>query len=122
MPELAKNEFWKDLKPIDKVFQPDAQPEVYLQNAPTDDERYYVPFTETVSSRPLWISPTQNKWCDILMAKKAGLASVRPGVSRMAGPPMLAAGTARMRWPVSARAMAACRLLPASRRGSTCEL
>ena len=36
-----------------------------------DDERYYVPFTETVSSRPLWISPSQNKWCDILMAKEA---------------------------------------------------
>ena len=39
MPELAKTEFWKDLKPITKVFQPDALPEVYLENAPTEDER-----------------------------------------------------------------------------------
>ena len=50
-------EFWRDLKPIEKVFQPDALPEVYM-DAATDDERYYVPFTETVSSRPLWISPS----------------------------------------------------------------
>ena len=75
MPELATTEFWRDLKPISKVFQPDARPEVYLKNAPTEDERYYVPFTETVSSRPLWISPSQNKWCDILMARKAGLVN-----------------------------------------------
>jgi len=75
MPELAKNEFWRDLKPIEKVFQPDALPEVYISNAPIEDERYYVPFTETVSSRPLWISPSQNKWCDILYAKQAGLVN-----------------------------------------------
>ena len=47
-------------------------PEIYTANAATDDERYYVPFTETVSSRPLWISPSQNKWCDILMAGRPG--------------------------------------------------
>jgi 2,4'-dihydroxyacetophenone dioxygenase len=68
-------EFWRDLKPVPKVFQPDALPEVYMKGAATDDERYYVPFTETVSSRPLWISPSQNKWCDILMAKGAGLVN-----------------------------------------------
>ena len=50
MPEAPKAECWRDLKPIDRVFRPDALPEVYLSNAPTDDERYYVPFTETVSS------------------------------------------------------------------------
>lgn len=75
MPAAATNEFWKDLKPIKKVFQPDALPEVYIPNAPTEDERLYVPFTETVSSRPLWISPSQNRWCDILMSKKAGLVN-----------------------------------------------
>lgn len=58
-----------------QVFQPDALKEVYLAGAPTDDERYYVPFTDTVSSRPLWISPSQNKWCHILMAKSAGLVN-----------------------------------------------
>ena len=71
MPEDATSESWKDIKPIAGVFQPDALKEVYLAGAPTDDERYYVPFTDTVSSRPLWISPSQNKWRDILMAKSA---------------------------------------------------
>jgi 2,4'-dihydroxyacetophenone dioxygenase len=75
MPEAAISEFWKDLKPIANVFQPDALPEVYTANAPSDDERLYVPFTETVFSRPLWISPGRNKWCDILMAKSAGLVN-----------------------------------------------
>jgi len=75
MPEKASHEFWRDLKPIAEVFKPDAKPEVYLKNAPTEDERWYVPFTETVSSRPLWISPSENKWCDILMAKGAGLVN-----------------------------------------------
>ena len=72
MPETPNTEFWRDLKPITSVFKPDARPEVYIADAPTDDERYYVPFTETVGSRPLWISPTQNRWCDILYAKGAG--------------------------------------------------
>ncbi|PYE23432.1 hypothetical protein C8J32_10763 [Rhizobium sp. PP-CC-3A-592] len=75
MPEAATSEFWRDIKPITKVFQPDAKPEVYLPNAPTEDDKYYVPFTETGSSRPLWISSKKNMWCDVLMAKKAGLVS-----------------------------------------------
>jgi 2,4'-dihydroxyacetophenone dioxygenase len=75
MAEAATTEFWKDIAPIEKVFQPNALPEAFIANAATDDERYYVPFTETVSSRPLWISPSQNRWCDILMAKKAGLVN-----------------------------------------------
>lgn len=75
MPEAATSEFWKALKPVTNVFKPDALPDLYRANAATDDERFYVPFTETVSSRPLWIAPAQNKWCDILMAKKAGLVN-----------------------------------------------
>jgi 2,4'-dihydroxyacetophenone dioxygenase len=75
MPEVAKTEFWKDIKPIDKVFQHDAKPEVYIRNAAYDDEKYFMPFTETVLSRPLWISPQANKWCDILYVKKAGLVN-----------------------------------------------
>jgi hypothetical protein len=39
MPEAATAEFWRDLKPIAKVFQPDAQPEVPIGDAPTADER-----------------------------------------------------------------------------------
>lgn len=71
----GNNEFWRDIAPIANVFKPDAKPEVYIPDAPTDDERLYVPFTETVSSRPLWISPSENRWCDVLMAKSAGLVN-----------------------------------------------
>ena len=71
----APTEFWRSLKPISKVFRPGAAPELHIINAPTDDERFYVPFTETVSSRPLLIMPSQNRWCDILMAKSAGLVN-----------------------------------------------
>lgn len=75
MPKFEGSEFWRDIKPIEQVFRADAQPETYISNAPTDDERYYVPFSETVSSRPLWISPSQNRWADILYAKAAGLVN-----------------------------------------------
>lgn len=75
MVDKAKDEFWQDISPILNPFKPDALPEVYIGDAATEDERLYVPFTDTVSSRPLWISPSQNKWCDILMAKSAGLVN-----------------------------------------------
>jgi 2,4'-dihydroxyacetophenone dioxygenase len=75
MSESPPAEFWRDIKPITKVFQTDALPEVYTSDAPTDDERFYVPLTDTVSTRPLWISPTQNRWCDVLYAKGAGLVN-----------------------------------------------
>jgi 2,4'-dihydroxyacetophenone dioxygenase len=75
MPEAATTEFWKDMKPIEKVFQPAALPELYMAKIATGDERYFVPFTDTVSSRPVWISPSQNRWCDVLMAKKAGFVN-----------------------------------------------
>lgn len=75
MAEKPTSEFWRDLKPIINVFRPDAKPEVYIPDAATDDERFYVPFTGTVSSRPLWISPDRNKWADILMAKEAGVVN-----------------------------------------------
>jgi uncharacterized RmlC-like cupin family protein len=75
MAEAATTEFWRDIKPIASPFKPGALPEAYVANAATEDERYYVPFNETVGSRPLWISPSQNRWCDILWAKKAGLVN-----------------------------------------------
>lgn len=75
MPEAAVNEFWKDMKPIAEVFKPDAGRDVYLSNVADADEKYFVPLSETVFSRPLWISPSQNKWCDILRADAAGLVN-----------------------------------------------
>jgi len=75
MAQLPTSEFWQDLKPITDSMKPDAQPEVFHQFAPIDDERYYAPLSETVLSRPLWISPRDNRWADILWAKTAGLVN-----------------------------------------------
>jgi 2,4'-dihydroxyacetophenone dioxygenase len=68
-------EFWRDIPPIADVFKPDAKPEVYIANAATDDRRMYVPLSPTVASRPLWISPSENKWADVLRADAAGLVN-----------------------------------------------
>ncbi|MFI9230408.1 2,4'-dihydroxyacetophenone dioxygenase family protein [Streptomyces rimosus] len=75
MPEQAADEFWKNLRPIENSFKPDALPEVHIPGAATDDDRYYAPFTETVGSRPLWINVKDNSWSDILRAKEAGLVN-----------------------------------------------
>ncbi|TYB46130.1 2,4'-dihydroxyacetophenone dioxygenase family protein [Actinomadura chibensis] len=75
MPETPSSEFWKNLKPIENSLKPDALPEVYIPNVATDDDRYYVPFTETVGSRPLWINVKDNTWSDILRSKEAGLVN-----------------------------------------------
>jgi 2,4'-dihydroxyacetophenone dioxygenase len=75
MANSAGAEFWRGLKPVPEVFRPGALPEAYIANAAIDDERYYVPFNETVGSRPLWISPARNQWADILWAKSAGLVN-----------------------------------------------
>ena len=52
--DTPQREFWRDLKPIKQVFRPGALPEAYIQNAPTDDDRYYVPqpvFAYTISGK-----------------------------------------------------------------------
>ncbi len=75
MTSQAGTEFWRGLTPIADALKPDAQPEVFHQLAPIDDERYYVPLSPTVGSRPLWISPRDNRWADILWARSAGLVN-----------------------------------------------
>jgi 2,4'-dihydroxyacetophenone dioxygenase len=74
-PEGAMTEFWRNLKPIENAFKPDALPEVYLPDVATDDDRYYAPLSETVGSRPLWINVKENSWADILRAPVAGLVN-----------------------------------------------
>ncbi|MGY1770596.1 2,4'-dihydroxyacetophenone dioxygenase family protein [Blastococcus sp. SYSU D00813] len=74
-PEPNGGEFWGDLKPLENVFRADAAPEIFLPDTLDDDDRYYIPLSETVGSRPLWISLTQNRWADVLMAKQAGLVN-----------------------------------------------
>jgi 2,4'-dihydroxyacetophenone dioxygenase len=71
----APQEFWRDLKPLTNVFRPGSAPELHVSDVAADDDRFYVPLTETVSTRPLLIVPSQNRWCDVLMAKGAGLVN-----------------------------------------------
>ena len=75
MPVAPTTEFWRDIKPIANPLKPGVLGEVYMRDPAHDDERYFVPITETVSSRPVWISPQRNQWADILCAKSAGLVN-----------------------------------------------
>ena len=75
MAEATGTEFWRDLKPIEKVFQKHSLPEMFTESIATDDERYYVPLSETVGTRPIWISVSQNSWCDVLRSTGPGLVN-----------------------------------------------
>jgi 2,4'-dihydroxyacetophenone dioxygenase len=75
MGEQPHAEFWKDLKPVAKVFREGGLPEIYASRIAEGDERYWVPISETVSSKPVWISPSRNMWADVLMSKSAGLVN-----------------------------------------------
>lgn len=68
-------EFWRGMKPVATVFRKDARPEVHIARAAEADERYFVHLSETVLSRPLWISPSRGQWCDVLYARQAGLVN-----------------------------------------------
>lgn len=65
----AGKEFWRDIKPMEQVFRLGALPELYIANAPIDDERFYVPLSETVGTRP----------CSSLPVRTGGATSCSPG-------------------------------------------
>ena len=67
MPEAATTEFWRGIKPVPNSFKPGVLPEVYMKDPANSDRRYFVPVSETVYSRPVWISPQRNMWADVLM-------------------------------------------------------
>jgi 2,4'-dihydroxyacetophenone dioxygenase len=75
MADAPTPEFWRGIKPIANSFKPGVLPEVYMKDPANSDERYFVPVSETVWSRPIWISPQRNMWADILMSKTAGLVN-----------------------------------------------
>ena len=75
MPEAATTEFWRDIKPVPNSFKPGVLPEVYMKDPANSDPLYFVPVSETVSSRPVWISPQRNMWADVLMSEHAGLVN-----------------------------------------------
>ena len=75
MAEEPITEFWKGTKPIAEPFRPGAKPDAYFAKIAEGDERLWVPFNDTVFSKPVWISPERNMWADVLMAKKAAIVS-----------------------------------------------
>ena len=48
MSEAAQTEFWRDIKPIEQVFRRHSLEEMFTPDIATDDERFYVPLSETV--------------------------------------------------------------------------
>lgn len=75
MPESAGTEFWRTLTAIPQVYRAGALPEMYAAKVAECEDHWFVPMSETVGSRPLWISPQRNMWADILMARAAGLVN-----------------------------------------------
>jgi 2,4'-dihydroxyacetophenone dioxygenase len=75
MSQAGQTGFWRDPRPITKVFRKHSLPEMFTADIATDDERWHVPPTDTVGTRPIWISVSQNSWCDVRMAKGAGLVN-----------------------------------------------
>jgi len=75
MADTAVKEFWADIKPVPKVFREGALPEIYSSKIAEGDPRYWVPISEPVSSKPVWISPSKNMWADVLMSTGPGLVN-----------------------------------------------
>jgi 2,4'-dihydroxyacetophenone dioxygenase len=75
MADAAAKEFWADIKPVPKVFREGALPEIYASKIAEGDPRYWMPISETVSSKPVWISPSKNMWADVLMSTGPGLVN-----------------------------------------------
>lgn len=74
MPEKPTNEFWRDLEPIANSSKPGSLPGVHIPNTSQyEDERYFVPLSETVGDRPLWFNLKDNMWSDIMLCRSAGL-------------------------------------------------
>ena len=69
MADTTEREFWRDLKPIEEVFRPGRGADVYIATPRPTTSATTSRSPRRSAQRPLWISPTQNRWCDILYAK-----------------------------------------------------
>ena len=75
MPETPHSECWADLKPVANPFREGSLPELHQPAIAEGDEACWMPLSETVFSKPVWISPARNMWADVLMAKTPGLVN-----------------------------------------------
>ena len=63
------------LIPYQLPFPKDAQEEIVIPNALTEDENLWVPQAENVWFRPLCLNRSQGYWMNLLKVKKAGVLS-----------------------------------------------
>ncbi len=63
------------MMPYQLPFPPDAQDEIVVNAAIPDDERIWVPQTETVSFRPLCLNRSQGYWMNLLRVRQSGVLS-----------------------------------------------
>lgn len=61
--------------PYQLPFPVDAQDEIVVSKAIAEDERVWVPQTESVSFRPLCLNRSQGYWMNLLRVRKAGVLS-----------------------------------------------
>lgn len=61
--------------PYQLPFPQDAQTEIVIPNAIPEDERIWVPQTDSVSFRPLCLNRAQGYWMNLLRVRKSGVLS-----------------------------------------------
>ena len=62
--------------PYQLPFPKDAQEEIVIPNAATEDDRLWVPQAENVWFRPLCLNRSQGYWMNLLRVRKAGVYRV----------------------------------------------
>ncbi|MGR3511628.1 MAG: 2,4'-dihydroxyacetophenone dioxygenase family protein [Paracoccaceae bacterium] len=63
------------MMPYQLPFPKEAQEEIVVPSALPDDERIWVPQTETVSFRPLCLNRSQGYWMNLLRVRQSGVLS-----------------------------------------------
>ncbi len=63
------------MTPYQLPFPKDAQAEIVVPSAIPEDERLWVPQTETVSFRPLCLNRSQGYWMNLLRVRQSGVLS-----------------------------------------------
>lgn len=72
MPEPATVENWKDVAPVPDFQRPYGLDNLYVPDITGDHDLHYMTMREGLWARALWISPSQNMWCNVLKGR-AGL-------------------------------------------------
>jgi quercetin dioxygenase-like cupin family protein len=72
---MSENREYNERTPYQLPFPKDAQAEIVIPNAIPEDERLWIPQTETVSFRPLCLNRSQGYWTNLLKVTQAGVLS-----------------------------------------------